>query len=611
MAGSAQIGSLRVALGLDSAQFENGAAKIQSSLSTLSGSFKAFAANAVAALSVGALTNAFSSIVDHMDELGKAAQKIGIPVDELSKLEYAAKLADLPLESLQTSVVKLSKGLAEFQSTGKGAAGGALQAIGVEALTANGKLRPTSNILADIAEKFAGMKDGANKTALAVALFGKAGADMIVLLNGGKQSLVDASSEATLFGIVVNSKASRAAENFNDNLTRLHEALTGFIQQGIVILLPRLVEMTNAFVDFSKSDAPRQFFQSLSVEIQNVSDSLATSQKELQGFYSFLVDGPKFLQPYIDSADKALGIGKYNQQRQVNDDKNLLHPALKFVESGKGDLGPVGPLKDGPALPSPEVHAAKLIPLKKSYDDLAAAAKRAFDSTRTPMENQNIRLAELKKLLSEGRITQDTYNRAVQQAKTDYVNAANSLNTYESQIKETTSVMEEFGAIAKDAFSSWIDSAIDGTFNLKNSLVDLAKQLLKFEANNALKLLLNGGGQTTNPLYGGSSGGGFVDIFKSLLGFSSGGTILPSGGGSIDSQVVMFKKRPDEQVNVGTPGQLGGGRSTMKVIVNNYGREPVQTSQDGSGAPIINIGKILTDKLEGEYGLRKVQNRRV
>lgn len=50
MAGNAVIGSLRVNLGMDSAEFQNGAKRAQSTLGTLGAGIKAFAAGAVAAL---------------------------------------------------------------------------------------------------------------------------------------------------------------------------------------------------------------------------------------------------------------------------------------------------------------------------------------------------------------------------------------------------------------------------------------------------------------------------------------------------------------------------------------------------------------------------------
>jgi hypothetical protein len=71
------------------------------------------------------------------------------------------------------------------------------------------------------------MKDGANKTAIAVELFGRSGANLIPLLNGGARALSDATDEATRFGLIVSTEAGRAAEQLNDNLTRLGAVVRG------------------------------------------------------------------------------------------------------------------------------------------------------------------------------------------------------------------------------------------------------------------------------------------------------------------------------------------------------------------------------------------------
>jgi tape measure domain-containing protein len=69
-----------------------------------------------------------------------------------------------------------------------------------------------------------------------------------------------------------------------------------------------------------------------------------------------------------------------------------------------------------------------------------------------------------------------------------------------------------------------------------------------------LKLLATGvfnaiSGQSAGP--GGGSGG----FFSGLPGFASGGMINPGGTGSTDSQIVAFRKSPDETVRVTTPSQ--------------------------------------------------------
>lgn len=76
-------------------------------------------------------------------------------------------------------------------------------------------------MLGDVAELFSLLPDGANKTALAVKLFGRSGAELIPLLNQGKEGLAEFDKLASDLGLTLDKETGKAAEDFNDNLTKL------------------------------------------------------------------------------------------------------------------------------------------------------------------------------------------------------------------------------------------------------------------------------------------------------------------------------------------------------------------------------------------------------
>lgn len=254
MAG-ALIGALRVSLGLDSAQFETGVKKarrdaqqastgIAASFNQITGAAKMVAAS-IAAVGSAAVLVAVRQTINAMDDLSKAAQKTGTSAAELSKLQYAADLSGVASESLQRSLNRLNVAIVQVGPGAKGAAG-ALQAMGVTAKTG------TLDALMKVADQFQKMPDGAQKSALALELFGKAGADMIPLLNGGSAAIKDAADEAERLGIVIDGNTARAAETFNDNLTRLKTAGQGVTMQITAGLAPALAAITDRLVDNTK-----------------------------------------------------------------------------------------------------------------------------------------------------------------------------------------------------------------------------------------------------------------------------------------------------------------------------------------------------------------------
>jgi hypothetical protein len=188
-----------------------------------------------------------------IDALGKLSQKIGISVEDLSQLQHAAAISDVPIETFATGIGILSKAINGFTNDENKGASGALQNLGIAAKDANGNIRPTGQVLADIADKFAGMEDGAQKTALAMLLFGRSGKELIPLLNGGSQGIREMNDEAKALGLQLDEKTAKAAERFHDNLTRLESASKGLSQTLVSELLPSLNRITDGLVEAAKS----------------------------------------------------------------------------------------------------------------------------------------------------------------------------------------------------------------------------------------------------------------------------------------------------------------------------------------------------------------------
>ena len=122
--------------------------------------------------------------------------------------------------------------------------------------------------------------------------------------------------------------------------------------------------------------------------------------------------------------------------------------------------------------------------------------------------------------------------------------------------------VQSIGESIAQTVASSFKGLIDGSKTVKDVLKDLLSQLSSVLMNNAFKSLFSLGG-------GGGGGGFFKSLFGGLLGFSRGGTILPGGSGGIDSQLVAFRKSPNERVDITKPGQtLTNGEQNVHVTVS-------------------------------------------
>jgi len=190
--------------------------------------------------------------INSADAMSKMSQSSGIAIETLSQLNYVAGLSGVSTESLAQSMGRLSRNMMDAAS-GTGEASKAFKALGIEVKGADGSLKSSNSVMLEVAERFAGMEDGAGKTALAMQIFGRAGAQLIPMLNQGKDGIEALQAEAEKLGLTLDGSTGRSAEAFNDNLTRLNSVKKGIANTVMRELLPTLTNLTDRLVENAKN----------------------------------------------------------------------------------------------------------------------------------------------------------------------------------------------------------------------------------------------------------------------------------------------------------------------------------------------------------------------
>lgn len=553
MAGAARIGALHVMLGLDSAEFTAGLNKANSGLDKFAKGAKiGLAAVAVAAAAAGtALAVAVKGAIDNADEMSKTAQKVGVTTEALSRLNYAAGLSDVTLEQLSKGLGRLTQSMSQIAQGMAGPAKMAFDALGISAMDASGHLRSSDDVLADVAERFARMEDGATKTALAIALFGRSGADLIPMLNMGKSGLADLATEADRLGITLSTSTGRSAEAFNDSLTRLQSVFAGVINRIMVGILPALDEFSAKISDPAFAQSAEVIGLAIVDSMKMAVDSINTvvgAFTALQNSMSWLNDHDMFGK----SIDRGNGAGKEFQAFNTPDQaKQQLADALNAGKTG----GPGADFYTGifgapaseiaasaqqvatafePVITNTKAAAAGASALKAAMSE----GKAVFEATRTPAEAYGLEVERLNALLQKGAIDQDTYNRAITQAQDAFQQAELSGNQFASSLS--------------DGLANVFSNIVDGSKSATDSIGDLIKSLGQMALQAGFKALLGG-------IFGG--GGGFK------LPFFANGTNSAPGG------LAVVGERGPELVNLPRGSQVipnsdlrdGGGHITVDV----------------------------------------------
>ena len=216
----------------------------------LKGAVAGFGAAIAGSAIVAGLGAIVKKSIDAGGELDDLRQKTGVSASALFAIGNAAKVADVDLGTLGKGLNKFNINLVKAAEGNEDLAR-KFQALGVDVKDANGQVVPADKALKQIADRFADMPDGAKKAELAVALFGKAGADLIPLLNQGAANLELFKSKLT----------TKEFEDFTTRSDQFGESLTGlsvktgtFALELTATLLPALQSILEVFSDLFNTD---------------------------------------------------------------------------------------------------------------------------------------------------------------------------------------------------------------------------------------------------------------------------------------------------------------------------------------------------------------------
>jgi hypothetical protein len=281
-AGDAVIGALRVVLGTDTANFEDG-------LKSASSSLQDFAKHALEVATGIELYKFAEEAANKLIELGKASvetaaqmgrlsQQLGVSTEFISGLTVAARLSDVDVTALARSVGHLDKEMAAAATGGTNAAASAFRYLGISAKELK-TLKP-EDALNRIADAFQKMPDGMNKTAVASALFGdRVGRQMIPVLNEGSHGLDEMQQKARALGLVFDEQVAKDSERLMQNLRLLGTVVQGVANVVAGVFVKSWADSTSAILEWV---------------IQG--DKAAATGRALADVFQFMLDNIHFLQ---------------------------------------------------------------------------------------------------------------------------------------------------------------------------------------------------------------------------------------------------------------------------------------------------------------------------
>ena len=579
------------------------------------GAIKALKLMTVAGLAAGVvLGKMVSTAIKNADEMTKMAQSVGVSVETLSAMAHAADLSGVSLETL-AKAFKITAQRAAETAAGTGEAKEAYKALGISVTDAAGSLKNSDVLLLEIADKFEAMENGAGKTALAIDLFGRSGADLIPMLNQGSAGIAEMTDEAARLGIVIDTETGQSAERFRDNLTRLNAVKVGLVNTITQAVLPTLEAYTDSMVDSAKetdSMAKAGEFAATSLKLLLTAGTLVKVAFDAVG--STIGGMGAVLWEFVNGrwknawelAGDVVGDFKGDMQAAGDSVIDIWDTTAARVQESAPDVGKKIAAPLAVAATEVEIEAAKLQrTIDRHATELAASAQRVFEGTRTPVEQFAIRITELDELLEQGAISLDTYTRAVENANeklsgitedTGFVDTIDEISDLEARLfreaeRNLGKTEESFDSLG-DSVEDWgkqsgdamLDFALAGKADFKGMIDSMISDLIRLIAKQALLKAFGGG------IFGGLFGDGDVFSGGKVTAFASGGVVsspmlFPMARGmglmgeSGPEAIMPLKRTADGQLGV----QVVDGDKTKtpgNVTINVAGGTMIMTAEE-------------------------------
>lgn len=202
---------------------------------------------AVATAATAAVAGTVAGTISLINQVAKyqdLAEKIGDTATNISSLKSASDVTGTSLETIATASVKLTAALSKTDDESK-SVGSALSALGIDFQ----KFKSQSPVeqLQTVARAFEGFADESEKSAVAVSLLGKSGADLLPFL---KEYATEGLKAA-----YVSDEQVRAADELADSSAKLKSKFDQLLQVAAVGAIPTLSQVGDLFKSIATDEA--------------------------------------------------------------------------------------------------------------------------------------------------------------------------------------------------------------------------------------------------------------------------------------------------------------------------------------------------------------------
>ncbi|MBS1198162.1 MAG: hypothetical protein H6R18_1947 [Proteobacteria bacterium] len=261
--------------------------------------------------SIAAVKNAMVGLTDMEDAVNKIVATTGLAATEVRKMQYVAKLSNVPFESLTGSVGKLNKQLFDAANGKNKDLSGLMSKLGISMRDSNGQIRSGVDLLPELADAMQRNENPAVRAKMGMLLFGKSWQEIMPMLADGAEGINKRMARFKELGLEVKDaklfdKSLKEIGVFGDLMDDLSFVSRGFQNTIAAGLIPALTPLLNGLIKWIVVNK-----QLVATEISKFVKEFADYLREVdweevgRGIKS-LIEGAKSFIKFIGGARNAL-----------------------------------------------------------------------------------------------------------------------------------------------------------------------------------------------------------------------------------------------------------------------------------------------------------------
>jgi hypothetical protein len=220
-----------------------------------------------------------SAMAEKGEALGKTAQIIGVNTDELQRFNYAAKMSDISVDGMQASLKKMNNGLAQLKFH-QGAIETGLKRIDPQLMMQLRHTTDSKDAFLAVAAAMQRTESPQKRAAIAMAVFGKAGQDMIPMLLKGKEGVAELMAETDKYSGIMSKEAIESSAQYSDALKKTSGVIQSLKSAAITPLLTAITPYLDEMVEW-------------------VNTNRVMLKQDIKGFVTGLTQGIKVAVPIL------------------------------------------------------------------------------------------------------------------------------------------------------------------------------------------------------------------------------------------------------------------------------------------------------------------------